>query len=62
MKAAEQNFSDPGKGAKKKEWVVDLITSKFKISEAGVERLLETFVYELNKDKLQPILYESEVN
>jgi hypothetical protein len=38
--------------------VLDLITSKFKIDPEDVERLLEAFVYELNKDKLKPVLYE----
>lgn len=46
----------------KKAWVLQLVTSKFKITEDDTERLLEAFVYEMNKDKLQPIFYESEVN
>jgi hypothetical protein len=39
--------------------VLDFINSKFKIKKDNVERLLEAFVYELNKDKLQPIFYET---
>lgn len=59
VKAAEQIFTDPESGAKKKQWVLDFINSKFKIDEDDVERLLEAFVYELNKDKMQPLLYEA---
>lgn len=59
VKAAEQIFSDPKSGAKKKQWVLDFINSKFKIDQDDVERLLEAFVYELNKDQLQPLLYEA---
>lgn len=62
VKAAEQIFSDPESGAKKKQWVLDFINSKFKIDEDDVERLLEAFVYELNKDKLEPIFYEAELD
>jgi hypothetical protein len=61
VQAAEQLFPDSGVGAKKKQWVRDLITSQFKVSNEDVERLLEAFVYELNKDKLQPILYEAKI-
>ncbi|QRN86045.1 hypothetical protein JR334_02080 [Clostridia bacterium] len=59
VNAAEQVFSDPGSGAKKKQWVLDFINSKFKIKEDDVERLLEAFVYEINKDKLEPLIYEA---
>lgn len=61
VKAAEQIFSEPGSGAMKKQWVLDFINSKFKINEDDAERLMEAFVYEMNKDKLQPILYETEM-
>jgi hypothetical protein len=59
VQAAEQLFPDSGVGVKKKQWVLDFINSKFKIKEDDVERLLEAFVYELNKDKLEPIFYEA---
>jgi hypothetical protein len=61
VQAAEQLFPDSGVGAKKKQWVLDFINSKFKINEDDVERLLEAFVYEMNKDKLQPMFYEAVV-
>ena len=40
--------------------MLDLIMAKFKIDPEDTERLLEAFVYELNKDKLQPLYYEAE--
>lgn len=58
VKATEQLFPGTGIGVKKKKWGLGLITSKCKISADEVEMLLESFLNELNKDKLQPILYE----
>ena len=51
VKAAEQIFNSQGQGKEKFAYVVDWITNKFKISEEDLKNLIESAVYELNKDK-----------
>lgn len=62
VKAAEQLFPDRGSGQNKKNWVLDYVLTQYKIDRSDAERLLEAFVYEMNKDKIQPGLYEAEIN
>lgn len=48
VKAAEQIYNAPGQGKEKFEYVVDWISSKFKIPKEDLKNLIESAVYELN--------------
>lgn len=50
VKAAEQIFSGEGLGAEKLEYVKTWISEKFKISEDDLTNLIESAVYEINKE------------
>lgn len=51
VKAAEQIYNESGKGKEKFEYVKKWIADKFKISEADLKNLIESAVYEINKEK-----------
>jgi hypothetical protein len=51
VKAAEMLFMQPGTGEKKKQWVIDFITGKFKISRELLDKLIEAAVFEINVQK-----------
>lgn len=51
VKAAEQIYKESGKGKEKFEYVSKWISEKFKISEEDLKNLIESAVFELNKDK-----------
>lgn len=51
VKAAEQIYKESGKGKEKFEYVSKWITEKFKIPEEDLKNLIESAVFELNKDK-----------
>lgn len=50
VKAAEQIFNEKGKGAEKLEYVKSWISDKFKIPESDLTNLIESAVYEINKE------------
>ena len=51
VSAAEQIYKQTGMGKEKFEYVKNWIANKFKISEEDLKNLIESAVYELNKDK-----------
>lgn len=51
VSAAEQIYNQSGMGKEKFEYVKTWIADKFKISETDLKNLIESAVYELNKDK-----------
>lgn len=51
VSAAEQIYKQSGMGKEKFEYVKTWIANKFKISEEDLKNLIESAVYELNKDK-----------
>ena len=51
VSAAEQIYKQTGMGKEKFEYVKTWIANKFKISEEDLKNLIESAVYELNKDK-----------
>ena len=50
VKAAEQIYSS-GQGKEKFTYVAEWVSKKFKISEADLKNLIESAVYEINKDE-----------
>ena len=50
VRAAEQMFKESGQGKEKFAYVVEWISSKFKISEADLKSFIEYAVYELKKE------------
>ena len=50
VKAAEQIYVESGQGKEKFAYVSEWISKKFKISEADLKNIIESAVYELNKD------------
>ena len=50
VKAAEQIYKNSGQGKEKFAYVSEWISKKFKISEADLKNIIESAVYELNKD------------
>lgn len=50
VKAAEQIF-EHGKNTEKFDYVVNFITEKFEISEGELKNLIESAVYEINKEQ-----------
>ena len=51
VKAAEQIYNESGKGKEKFEYVSKWISEKFKISETDLKNLIESAVFELNKEE-----------
>ena len=51
VKAAEQIYKESGKGKEKFEYVSKWIADKFKIPETELKNLIESAVFELNKDE-----------
>lgn len=51
VSAAEQIYKQTGMGKEKFEYVKTWIANKFKISEEDLKNLIESAVYELNKNK-----------
>ena len=51
VKAAEQIYKASGQGKEKFEYVSKWISEKFKISEADLKNLIESAVFELNKNE-----------
>ena len=49
VKAAEQVFKGTGLGEKKKQDVIDFITSKFKVTREELDRLIESAVFEMKR-------------
>lgn len=53
VQAAEQLFSQPGMGEKKKEYVINFLSDKgIKVTMEQLNALIEAAVHELNKGKL----------
>lgn len=51
VQAAEQIFKQSGLGEQKFDYVKQWITEKFRIREEDLEKIIESAVYELNKNK-----------
>lgn len=51
VRAAEQIYNEQGKGAEKLEYVKSWISEKFKISEKDLTNIIESAVYEINKEQ-----------
>ena len=51
VSAAEQIYNQSGMGKEKFEYVKNWISEKFNISETDLKNLIESAVYELNKNK-----------
>lgn len=51
VRAAEQIYKESGKGAEKFKYVEQWITEKFNISEKDLKNLIESAVYEINKEQ-----------
>ena len=51
VKAAEQIFREKGQGAEKLAYVKAWISEKFKISEDDLTNIIESAVYEINKEQ-----------
>lgn len=51
VKAAEQIYKASGQGKEKFEYVSKWISEKFKIPETDLKNLIESAVFELNKDE-----------
>ena len=55
VNAAEQIFNESGMGKEKFTYVSELIKKKFHISDEDLKNIIESAVYELNKNKLRII-------
>ena len=51
VKAAEQIYKAQGQGAEKFKYVEQWISEKFNISEKDLKNLIESAVFEINKEK-----------
>lgn len=51
VKAAEQIYTGDKQGAEKFEYVQQWVADKFKISEEDLKNLIESAVYEINKEQ-----------
>lgn len=52
VKAAEQIYTQSGRGQEKFEYVKEWVKSKFKVSDEDLKNIIESTVYELNKTKV----------
>lgn len=50
VRAAEQIYKESGKGTEKFEYVKTWIKSKFNLSDEDLKNIIESAVFELNKD------------
>lgn len=53
VNAAEQIYKSSGMGKEKFAYVTEWISKKFKISEADLKNIIESAVYELNKQNTE---------
>ena len=55
VKAAEQIFKESGMGKEKFAYVKELIQKKFKVSDEDLKNIIESAVYEINKQKMSVV-------